>query len=409
MNTYKQKVYFFCDDYKTPFVINEINNLSNNFNKVVVVSLYDLGDLDFGNVERLNIDFSEYSLFKLIFKDLKLFFQLFFLEVIFNPIYFFYPKLLANLYREYLQCVYIKRILKPILINVSTESMFYTFWFNKWATVLAILVKEKAIDRYYSRVHGADLYEERVPLIKKLPFRNFQFKYVCKVYSVSKKGEKYLKMNYSDYNKKISHSYLGTKYKGENTLPYNHNLLTIVSCAKIRNIKRIHLLAEIVSEVDFPIKWIHIGDENIHSDDPTIKKYLHYKSIIKNKKNVEFLPTGDISNNDVMRLYLNTPINLFISLSETEGLPVSMMEALSFGIPILSTDVGGCSEIVTDESGILIDSKFSKLDIIKILKEFPNSSFNSLSFRKLAISFWQDNFDNDTNFNSFLNEINNSN
>jgi glycosyltransferase involved in cell wall biosynthesis len=35
------------------------------------------------------------------------------------------------------------------------------------------------------------------------------------------------------------------------------------------------------------------------------------------------------------------------------------MEALSFGIPVIATDVGGSSELVSDKVGELISSNFS--------------------------------------------------
>ncbi|MBK6836142.1 MAG: hypothetical protein IPG89_18475 [Bacteroidetes bacterium] len=43
------------------------------------------------------------------------------------------------------------------------------------------------ISSYYSRTHGTDLYEERVPKMQRIPFRWFQLKYVKEVFSVSKK------------------------------------------------------------------------------------------------------------------------------------------------------------------------------------------------------------------------------
>jgi len=47
--------------------------------------------------------------------------------------------------------------------------------------------------------------------------------------------------------------------------------------------------------------------------------------------------------------------DLFCLPSETEGLPTSILEAMSMGIPVLATDVGGVSEIVEHGvSGILI-------------------------------------------------------
>lgn len=57
-----------------------------------------------------------------------------------------------------------------------------------------------------------------------------------------------------------------------------------------------------------------------------------------------------------MFCYSEHPVDVFINLSTNEGVPVSIMEAISFDIPIVATDVGGTSEIVTDETGILVSS-----------------------------------------------------
>lgn len=50
---------------------------------------------------------------------------------------------------------------------------------------------------------------------------------------------------------------------------------------------------------------------------------------------------------------------MFINVSSSEGLPVSIMEACSFGIPIIATNVGGTAEIVqAGVNGILLKEQF---------------------------------------------------
>lgn len=46
--------------------------------------------------------------------------------------------------------------------------------------------------------------------------------------------------------------------------------------------------------------------------------------------------------------------DIFILLSEYEGLPLSILEAMRAGLPIIATDVGGVKEAVTSENGILV-------------------------------------------------------
>ena len=56
---------------------------------------------------------------------------------------------------------------------------------------------------------------------------------------------------------------------------------------------------------------------------------------------------------DVPRLA--SGFDIFCMSSHHEGLPVAVMEALVLGIPVVSTDVGGIGEIVTDgREGLLV-------------------------------------------------------
>ncbi len=50
---------------------------------------------------------------------------------------------------------------------------------------------------------------------------------------------------------------------------------------------------------------------------------------------------GGISNAEVFQFYRDNKVDLFVNASTSEGLPVSIMEAISFGIPSIATNVGG--------------------------------------------------------------------
>jgi glycosyltransferase involved in cell wall biosynthesis len=57
---------------------------------------------------------------------------------------------------------------------------------------------------------------------------------------------------------------------------------------------------------------------------------------------------------DVTRLV--AAADLFVLASDHEGLPVSVMEALTLGVPVVATDVGGLREAVTDGcEGLLVE------------------------------------------------------
>jgi glycosyltransferase involved in cell wall biosynthesis len=71
-------------------------------------------------------------------------------------------------------------------------------------------------------------------------------------------------------------------------------------------------------------------------------------------KNILYNFLGFLPTNEVYLYYKNKPIDVFLNVSASEGLPVSIMEAQSCGIPVIATAVGGTPEIVNEKVGILL-------------------------------------------------------
>ncbi len=81
------------------------------------------------------------------------------------------------------------------------------------------------------------------------------------------------------------------------------------------------------------------------------------------------------------------------------------MEAISFGIPIIATNVGGTAEIVTPETGILIDKDFDVKQLASILDEFKKTPYYSGERRKNIKNFWNQHFNSSINTENFLNSF----
>ena len=58
--------------------------------------------------------------------------------------------------------------------------------------------------------------------------------------------------------------------------------------------------------------------------------------------NIQVILKGWVPNKKVIEFYRTNPVNLFLNFSFQEGIPVSIMEAISFGIPILAFIVSNC-------------------------------------------------------------------
>jgi glycosyltransferase involved in cell wall biosynthesis len=61
--------------------------------------------------------------------------------------------------------------------------------------------------------------------------------------------------------------------------------------------------------------------------------------------------------------------DIFILLSESEGLPMSALEAMSAGLPLILSNVGGCPELIED-NGVLVENH--SFDVIKGIKKVIN-------------------------------------
>ncbi len=68
---------------------------------------------------------------------------------------------------------------------------------------------------------------------------------------------------------------------------------------------------------------------------------------------------GNIDHQELLNKYKIHEVDIVISSSISipdvfEGIPVSLMEAMSYGIPVIATDSGGTKELVDGQSGILV-------------------------------------------------------
>ncbi|WP_318401284.1 glycosyltransferase [Photobacterium leiognathi] len=111
----------------------------------------------------------------------------------------------------------------------------------------------------------------------------------------------------------------------------NIDCLKILSVGRLAYPKRFDLLIDAVKDIE-DVSLTIIGDG------PDREKY-------KESSNVKLL--GEVKNFSNFHDY-----DLFILISDSEGLPMSALEAASSGLPLLLSDVGGCSELV-DGNGII--------------------------------------------------------
>jgi len=82
--------------------------------------------------------------------------------------------------------------------------------------------------------------------------------------------------------------------------------------------------------------------------------FLLLKERVKNIKNIRVL--GDVQGEEKIALFKES--HVYVLPSYTEGLPISVLEAMLFGLPVISTKVGGLKYFIEEEKmGYLVDVK----------------------------------------------------
>jgi glycosyltransferase involved in cell wall biosynthesis len=381
------------------FIEQEIPFLAKYFQKVVVFPMdneRELRELP-NNVEVKSIFnnmLEEYSPKKVLLQNFIPFCKVMLKELYSNPLLTILN--IKNLSTGLLQNFYRASILRKEIDNDNNnETVFYSYWFDAWAIILGILKNQNRINQFVSRAHAFDIYEEdNVNGI--IPFRTFQLRQVNRVFAVSNHGKDYLRHKYKNYADKIEKAWLG-KALNEEVNPFSKSL-TIVSCGSVQNRKRIVEIPEILRHLNIDFKWVHFGDGDEMS---TLKEKI---KDCKLEDKVEL--KGHVTNSD-FTLYLKTePVSFFLSVSRNEGLPFTMIESLSYGIPIIATDAMGCRDIINEQTGILLPVFFQPTTVAKQIEEFAFSAKNTDVFRSGVKAFWKQNFEAEKNYFEFYKLIN---
>lgn len=281
-------------------------------------------------------------------------------------------------------------------VNKKEKILVESYWLEAGAYGVARAKKDYPNIISAARAHSIEIDPKKNKFCH-LEYKQFIDKYLDKIVFISKDGRNLfvnnIRSKYPEQRRAdICVIRLGSKklYRWINK-GSSDSTFRIVSCSRVSPVKRVELIAQALKAYSGKsvIEWTHIGSGDGFNALSELCKEI-------SNENVRVVLKGDMSNVDVQSYYCNNPVDLFINVSKSEGIPVSIMEAMSYGIPIVATNVGGTSELVTDDLGILVDENISPEDIMDtILLFIEMKEFNAreyANYQNNAFSFWNTNF-----------------
>jgi len=280
--------------------------------------------------------------------------------------------------------------------------IFYTYWFGPTSTGIGLLKHLYPKILLVSRSHGVDLYEERhnPPYI---PCRKISLKMLDGLFPVSENGTIYLKKKYSKIIGRCETAPLGINDPGFLTQSSNDGIWRIVSCSYAVPVKRLDLLLQGITHAantrpSQAFEWSHFGDGALY----TQLKDMASKQL---PPNVTWNFPGYLPLEDIMEFYSNNPVDVFMQVSQSEGLPFAIQEAISCGIPIIATEVGGIPEIVSEKNGLLLSENPSVQEIADAIFYLIDHAADALNKKSASRQVWQNKYNSAVNFPSFVEKI----
>lgn len=180
-------------------------------------------------------------------------------------------------------------------------------------------------------------------------------------------------------SKKIAMVHLGVDIEGFKNEKTNINDPLIIATPAELTVRKGHIYA-----IEAAKKLIDMGVSNFkwffYGSGPLLNK-LQQKVKELNLINHCYF-SGNIDHQELLNKYENYKVDIVVisSISTTnipEGIPVSLMEAMSYEIPVIATDCGGTKELVDGQSGILVNQKDSEAIKNAIYKLINNYDYRS--------------------------------
>ena len=292
-----------------------------------------------------------------------------------------------------------RRLKKSLHMAKDTRALFYFYWWDYKCLGLTMHRRRYPHIKIITRAHGYDLYDER-EMYGRQYFKPQMDRKLERVIFVAQYGKQYYlnKFKKSDSKKYPVHC-LGVYDPKIDTDVGKDKIFHIVSCSNAIPLKRIELIIEGLAQIrDVGIKWVHMGDG---SEVDRLKNMAQEEL----GDNVDYNFVGRIPHEDVITYYKENNVNCFITTTSTEGNPVSVQEALSFGVPIIATAVGDIPRMI-DNNGVLLSENPTGNEVAQAIRKIAAmDDADYIDLRKNSYRIYCRNYNAETNHRKLMEDL----
>jgi len=288
-------------------------------------------------------------------------------------------------------------------VSNPKDIIIYTYW-NDEATYALQDLKDKYQYMLISRVHGWDLYKER-RAFNYMPLKKHFINNIDVLFTITPSANEYLQRTFNFKKNTLKLSRLGVNDKKIITKSSKISSLNIVSCSFLSEVKQVDkiikslkIIASQMNNIHF--SWIHIGDGALYET-----LVLLAKNELSGLKNIEYSFVGRYENAKVYEFYSNNRVDVFLNTSLSEGVPVSIMEAMSCHIPIIAPDIGGIKDMLIHyHNGLLLSRECPIAEIVASLKNI--NFFKKSEIRENSYKLFLEKYNAKINYIEFIKIIN---
>jgi glycosyltransferase involved in cell wall biosynthesis len=274
----------------------------------------------------------------------------------------------------------------------EASTTLYSFWMSYDAYAAALCKRRHPGMRCVVRGHAYDIDVERVPLN---PY--FMKKRIAKeadgLYFISETA----KQQYLSYMQgKVKEEKLHVLAMGSGGEPvetfreaplYTQGVFRVVSCAQVLPIKQVEMMVEALSQwKGVPLCWTHIGGgEGLEE----LRQMADHK--LGPKENVICELLGQMKAARIQKIYEERAFDVIVNTSRKEGVPISIMEAMRHGTPVIAPAVGGIPELVTPEVGWLYQPEEGAQGVLNALEKLAAfSQEEAEAMRAQVRAYWNE-------------------